>query len=364
MTATNTHLYLVDPANRVGKLALPATAILPTKGSDLYYAQYPGGRTIPTDPNGKCSFSLCMLYQKRKCRSGVNCHQIHADRQLVAQVRAQAKRSNCCSQHAAEVPAAVFASAPSCFTEVYNQVHAAANNSPLCCVLSLNSGAQQHVLPVSNFGRTAGLDALVVMGAQSKKALLHIPMARVCRLHQQHQCHYGKDCHNIHLCRNVWKELCEAGTQEDDCEFTYHNPEALQILQRNSAGMQLSAVIADKLAHQPLNPIIQPQGPHPSLMSPNGQPPLPSKERFKFTFPSLRSRSDTVSSTTTTSTDASSGYESTVGPSVSFSIDSLDSELTDSESLSQPRTQIRRQATGALHSGVDVDEDLWTSINL
>eukprot|EP01006_Ploeotia_vitrea_P009715 TRINITY_DN2401_c0_g1_i1.p1 TRINITY_DN2401_c0_g1~~TRINITY_DN2401_c0_g1_i1.p1 ORF type:complete len:374 (-),score=49.81 TRINITY_DN2401_c0_g1_i1:220-1341(-) len=221
--------FVVDPTNRVGKVIIPDSMVLHTKGSDAYQQQYPAGRTAPIDPNAKCTFSLCMLYQKRKCRSGVNCHQIHADRQFVTQLRGQAKKSTCCSQHSETVTTGYIATTKGgCSTNFYSLT---AHGKELSCVLSLNSGAEQHVVPLCKLGRTAGLDALVVMRTNKHKTRLHIPMSRVCRLHQQQQCQYDKDCHNIHVCRNVWKALTEGTpqvdtTQEEDDIFSFSFPSA------------------------------------------------------------------------------------------------------------------------------------------
>jgi hypothetical protein len=171
------YMEVIDPANRTGKVSIPVEQVHNTAGKQAFL-----NGTADRD------LSLCMLFQRGKCRAAAKCHQIHADREFIAQLRSRAKESNCCIAHGD----------PRANEDgVMEQLRVMGT-----FVLHLND--ESHVLNTESLARTAELTRLFEQRGGDN---LIIPARKICRLHQKQQCLFGKDCKNIHLCRDVWRNL-------------------------------------------------------------------------------------------------------------------------------------------------------------
>jgi hypothetical protein len=82
------YMEVIDPANRTGKVSIPVDQVHST-----------AGKTAFLNGSADRDLSLCMLFQRGKCRAAAKCHQIHAERDYVTKLRTQAKESNCCIAH-------------------------------------------------------------------------------------------------------------------------------------------------------------------------------------------------------------------------------------------------------------------------
>eukprot|EP01059_Diplonema_ambulator_P037297 TRINITY_DN9792_c1_g1_i1.p1 TRINITY_DN9792_c1_g1~~TRINITY_DN9792_c1_g1_i1.p1 ORF type:complete len:320 (+),score=81.61 TRINITY_DN9792_c1_g1_i1:75-1034(+) len=167
-------IQVIDPANRTGKIQIPIDITTETVGRSEW---------LDTEGDHKKDVSLCMLYQQRRCNAGVKCNQIHADKGYIARLRQEAEMANprCCPYHDGLIGAKV------------GRVR-----------LQLQNGIGYDIDPLV-LSRTATLDALMskVTTGSGEDALLVISTSRICRLHQRNACKYGKDCKNIHICREV-----------------------------------------------------------------------------------------------------------------------------------------------------------------
>jgi hypothetical protein len=134
-----------------------------------------------------------MLFQRGKCRAAAKCHQIHAEREYITQLRSQAKESNCCIAHGD----------PRAKEDGFLEQLKASKTFVLA------SNDEAHVLSVDSLARTS---ELVKLFEQKVGDTMTIPIRKICRLHQKQQCLFGKDCKNIHLCRDVWRSVQRSST--------------------------------------------------------------------------------------------------------------------------------------------------------
>lgn len=161
-------LDVIDPCNRTGKIAIPMQHVVATKGVSDF-------QTNPAKRDGK-ELSLCLLFQKGRCNAGSKCHQVHADPSYVGALREKAlSAKNCCSCH--------------------GDVHSTGFSAT--ATVTIFSGTEEMLFPLASFARTSFLDAVL-----RNKSLYgpRAPAAKICRLHAQSRCKFGKDCKNIHLC--------------------------------------------------------------------------------------------------------------------------------------------------------------------
>lgn len=167
----------------VGKLWVPLSVITHTSGVDRYHSNHPH------------SPSLCMLFQRGRCNAGQQCNQIHVDRPYASAIRQllhTTPLNNCCDEHGDIASqdskfVAEFAHTP--FVE-------------LRC-----EGYPSIRLSRTKIGRT---EFWARMHKGRGKGLFFTP-DRVCTLHQRHQCTFGPECKNAHVCRDFWQELVATG---------------------------------------------------------------------------------------------------------------------------------------------------------
>jgi hypothetical protein len=163
-------LDVIDPCNRTGKISVPMQHVVATKGVSDFHNN-------PAKRDGK-ELSLCLLFQKGRCNAGSKCHQVHADPDFIAALREKALAvKNCCSCHG-DVHSAGFAAMSEMTVTIY-------------------SGSDELQYSLSSFARTAFLDTVLrAKAAHGPRA----PASKICRLHSQSRCKFGKDCKNVHLC--------------------------------------------------------------------------------------------------------------------------------------------------------------------
>eukprot|EP01006_Ploeotia_vitrea_P057840 TRINITY_DN68353_c0_g1_i1.p1 TRINITY_DN68353_c0_g1~~TRINITY_DN68353_c0_g1_i1.p1 ORF type:complete len:328 (-),score=20.92 TRINITY_DN68353_c0_g1_i1:658-1641(-) len=195
---------VIDPANRTGKIPVPSHLVQETMGKQHYIAQHCMGHDLQTPP---LDFSICMLFQSGQCRAGAWCRQIHADPSYVCALRQQAATgSTCCTKHGD----------PRSNEDWFKKI--VARNATFTLLIS---PTESRVLPTSVLGRTIALEQ-VVINNQPHQATgtgptrkVKIPARRVCRLHSESKCHFGRDCKNFHICREAYKNVM----QHQKCPF-------------------------------------------------------------------------------------------------------------------------------------------------
>eukprot|EP00667_Euglena_gracilis_P006631 EG_transcript_6688 len=136
--------------------------------------------------------SLCMLFQRGKCKVGSNCNQVHANVDVVSQLRLSGAH-DCCLLHGD-----VASNDPNFLFGYLLQTGEMLMTSVQCKVR----------VPWERLARTACLDRLLEKKADSDRRI-RFTMSHVCRLHQEQKCRFGHDCHHIHLCRSWWTSLDE-----------------------------------------------------------------------------------------------------------------------------------------------------------
>lgn len=160
-------LEVIDPCNRTGKIVVPLEYVTETRGI-----------TEQNRPRESRDLSLCLLFQKGRCNAGPRCHQVHVEPSFVNKLRAQAAAGTaCCALHGDFQSSSYLSHAPKT-VEVYT------NGTPA-------------LYPLIAFGRTAALDNLL---SNSSLSTIRVNAAKVCRLHSEGRCKFGRDCKNIHLC--------------------------------------------------------------------------------------------------------------------------------------------------------------------
>lgn len=161
-------LEVIDPCNRTGKIVVPMRYVTETRGATEHFA-------LP--PQQRKDLSLCLLFQKGRCNAGARCHQIHVDPSFVQLLRDQAAAAkSCCA----------------CHGDIHSSGYIRTERN-ICVV----DGRTSATYPLACFGRTATLDNML---KQNTAANLIVPQSKICRLHAQSRCKYGKDCKNVHLC--------------------------------------------------------------------------------------------------------------------------------------------------------------------
>eukprot|EP01006_Ploeotia_vitrea_P065599 TRINITY_DN93514_c0_g1_i1.p1 TRINITY_DN93514_c0_g1~~TRINITY_DN93514_c0_g1_i1.p1 ORF type:complete len:420 (-),score=34.89 TRINITY_DN93514_c0_g1_i1:704-1963(-) len=207
-----TQVSVIDPANRTGKVDIPREKVFNTLGMRQYLAAK-GSKA--NHKNAKKQFSLCMLFQKGKCRSGSRCHQIHADKDFVNALRdACSETTKCC-----------------CDDKCQEQCDLNETSLPATFRLVLgDNGSEQHVYPVSLLGRTLGTTKTSSTGSDSEvlpstspaakpASSLIVEQKKLCRLHIRGCCLFGRDCKNVHICRRVLKRLGLAALEPSDTDI-------------------------------------------------------------------------------------------------------------------------------------------------
>eukprot|EP01006_Ploeotia_vitrea_P059717 TRINITY_DN74678_c0_g1_i1.p1 TRINITY_DN74678_c0_g1~~TRINITY_DN74678_c0_g1_i1.p1 ORF type:complete len:262 (+),score=8.85 TRINITY_DN74678_c0_g1_i1:111-896(+) len=198
--ATET-ISVIDPANRTGKIELDLSAVFQTVGLQQFMNK--------KGKNTKKTWSLCMLFQKGKCRAGKRCHQIHAEKEKVNALRAQASgTSTCCMKHG---------DLRSQETEFLHKL-SAATNTTFCLVLS---NTEHRALPSTLLARTLALERLLNETASDNRGPIEIDSRRVCRLHAQSRCLFGRDCKSFHVCREALDNIKPAKKESDSFVFSF-----------------------------------------------------------------------------------------------------------------------------------------------
>eukprot|EP01064_Diplonema_japonicum_P029860 TRINITY_DN4924_c6_g1_i1.p1 TRINITY_DN4924_c6_g1~~TRINITY_DN4924_c6_g1_i1.p1 ORF type:complete len:351 (+),score=83.48 TRINITY_DN4924_c6_g1_i1:67-1053(+) len=169
------YIQVIDPANRTGKVQIPFDVTCDTVGR----AEWLNG-----EGETKKDVSLCMLYQQRRCNAGHKCNQIHAEKAFIAKLRQEADLQNtrCCPYHDGKEGLST--------TKVIK--------------LQTQNGAV-HEVHQNLLSRTTTLDMLLA----KKDSVVVISTTRICRLQQRNCCKYGKDCKNVHLCREAGRQLSQ-----------------------------------------------------------------------------------------------------------------------------------------------------------
>ena len=144
--------------------------------------------------------SLCMLNLNGRCRQGANCHQVHADPQVVFALRAQAQQSlMCCMTHGDR------ATMQREWQERYYIQF---------------SGGSGVTIPINRLAVTQGLLRYIDDFEQSngvpedpeQQVCLAPSVTTICRLHGQDRCRFSEDCKFLHLCKELlWSEISAAG---------------------------------------------------------------------------------------------------------------------------------------------------------
>ncbi|CUG92293.1 Hypothetical protein, putative [Bodo saltans] len=170
MFSAGLSIHVIDPLNRTGKVAIPSHLVSDTKGLEDY-------RAAATRRENK-DFSLCLLFQKGKCNAGSRCHQVHACADFVADLRRKAASAKCCCAEHGDLHSDGYAAAPQ-------------------LIRLMESDGSSRTFTLASFARTSCLDHILrnVRGLDVK-----VPATKICRLHAQRRCKFGKDCKNVHLC--------------------------------------------------------------------------------------------------------------------------------------------------------------------
>lgn len=172
MNASASFLEVIDPVNRTGKITIPMAFIQETRGMNEL-----------TRPKDAKDLSLCLLFQKGRCNAGNRCHQIHAEPSFVNKLRNQATTgSSCCALHGDFNSSAYL-------------------TTGLTVEVMTNGVAAKYTLQA--FGRTTTMDTMMSNAAGNYSKSVRMNVNKLCRLHAQSRCKFGKDCKNVHICPNA-----------------------------------------------------------------------------------------------------------------------------------------------------------------
>lgn len=172
-------INVIDPQNRTGKIRIPSNLVFETKGKQEALRARQQQQGAPKD------FSLCLLFQNGRCNVGSKCHQIHADCDFVRKLRTTASQcSTCCAEHGCPQSKEWESDSRTVVYSTSTNIHVP--------------------LELKSFAVTQGLTA--AMHSNKGITVLH---TRICRLHQQNRCKYGRDCRHIHMCRDQYSH-CES----------------------------------------------------------------------------------------------------------------------------------------------------------
>lgn len=173
---------IIDPAFRSGKIEIPIEKTSVTKGRD----EWIDGKLRNRD------LSLCCLFQKGRCHAQERCHQVHADRDYVASLRAQQSTVVSCCR---------FCHDTASLTPAAAAFFAANMPSATSIRITFGEADEPNVVPASRVAFTDGLiQQFRDHGCKESQGSIDIPARRVCRLHAKGVCKYGKDCKNVHVC--------------------------------------------------------------------------------------------------------------------------------------------------------------------
>eukprot|EP00331_Platyophrya_macrostoma_P004581 CAMPEP_0176431258 /NCGR_PEP_ID=MMETSP0127-20121128/14717_1 /TAXON_ID=938130 /ORGANISM="Platyophrya macrostoma, Strain WH" /LENGTH=379 /DNA_ID=CAMNT_0017813255 /DNA_START=48 /DNA_END=1187 /DNA_ORIENTATION=+ len=171
-------ICIIDPLNRTGKVAVPFTYVQETKGFEEYRTATSGGTR---------DFSLCLLFHRGRCNAGARCHQIHVAPSFTDEVRQRAMSTRtCCAAHG----------------EVHSSKYM--QRGDITVTVSKPTGSASSYA-LGQFALTAGLEAMLEGGAGTrhlryKTKVVRVPASRLCRLHLEKRCKFGRDCKHVHLC--------------------------------------------------------------------------------------------------------------------------------------------------------------------
>eukprot|EP00760_Papus_ankaliazontas_P019673 PhM_4_TR18054/c1_g1_i1/m.41059 len=180
-TTTTTYVSVIDPHNRTGKIHVPLRYVADTRG-----------RADALRTRNHKDLSLCLLHHRGRCNVGTKCHQMHVDPEYIESLRTQAAATpTCCAFHGDLLSRDLQGSTTT--VEVLSTKHE-------CPVR----------VPLSSFASTKGLQSFLRSHRTQQgndAARSFVTQSRICRLHQDNRCKYGRDCRHMHLCRDAHKEL-------------------------------------------------------------------------------------------------------------------------------------------------------------
>ena len=182
-------LSVIDPCNRTGKIAIPLCHVADTKGVQdyaTYQQMVANGVPVPPSQVPK-DLSLCLLFQNGRCNTAQRCNQVHAEPNYVAALRQQAMSSSTCCAHHGDVQSAGLNEYPA--------------GSPQATVVVVDE-QEERTYRVASFGRTSALDNAMRRAAPTGQSP-RVMASRICRLHRTGRCKFGRDCKNVHLCRDA-----------------------------------------------------------------------------------------------------------------------------------------------------------------
>lgn len=163
---------VIDPCNRTGKINVPMKHVFETRGV-VDHQRNPTKRDVK-------DLSLCLLFQKGRCNAGARCHQVHVDVDFVCKLRDEAATAkNCCATH--------------------GDIHSTGYLQMSKDIYVLDAKGSRQTYAITSFGRTTALDNTM----RRANGTPSVTVAKICRLHTQGRCKFGKDCKNIHLCPNA-----------------------------------------------------------------------------------------------------------------------------------------------------------------
>jgi len=144
--------------------------------------------------------SLCCLFQRGRCSLQERCHQIHVDTQYMIAVRQQnAHVVSCCRR--CKDTASLTTSAVSFFATYFDASRQTitVNVAPNC----------DRKVNIDLLAFTTGLENWLCDDVKGNASAV-VPTRKVCRLHLDSRCKYGKDCKYIHLCSTLGESFLSA----------------------------------------------------------------------------------------------------------------------------------------------------------
>jgi hypothetical protein len=199
-------ITVIDPTSRYGKLSVPMSYTLDTKGRAEWVKC--GGKL-------KKDLSICCLFQKGKCHVGERCFQVHVDRAYVIELRKKYANLTTCCHGCGDVHSD---------TDAHRRLlQGSFTNGKVA--ISFGGCDDSVDIQANRLANTIGLeDALkgrydgVV---RRRDGTLVFSFSKVCRLHLKNACKYGRDCKNLHICHKCAGQLGQEGTAENTnaCHF-------------------------------------------------------------------------------------------------------------------------------------------------
>jgi len=239
------HVMVLDPLNFGGLLKVPLPKTFETKGRNDWLKGIL-----------KKDLSLCCLFQRGKCHAGSKCHQVHADRNFVADMRAQNSHITSCCLRCGDT-ASSYPAGRAMFAEL---------RSSGCNTINLHGS----IYPLDILAYTVGIASYMASAPRPQVLMsndsLMIAATRVCRLHLRGGCKYGKDCKNVHVC----SQLGEAVLKVVNRALTYEESQP----QHGHPHVQRIAIPATIEMHPPM----QKRSPPPVYSAPPSPPPQPSSQ--------------------------------------------------------------------------------------